>query len=121
VREQELKQQELPVEASADIMGSENHVRITRPNHLEKSTWRDVPQFRLFVLEFLSSLSFIDHGSGHLADNVFTLQLPLTLHMLEHEQFEDLPDMTALEKARYSACVMLVLTRLQKVSGCPVG
>ena len=29
--------------------------------------------------------------------------------------------MTALERARYSACVMLVLTRLKKVSGCTVG
>ena len=96
-------------------------VRITQPNHFEKSTWRDVPHFRLFVREFLSRLSFLDHGSGHLADDVFTLQLPLTLHMLQEEQYEDSPDMTALEKARYSACVLLVLTRLQKVSGCTVG
>ena len=42
------------------------------------------------------------------------------LRMLQMEKYEDSADMTAPEKARYSACALLVLTSLQKVSGCTV-
>lgn len=47
--------------ASARIRHYDRILQITQP----KSTWQDVPHFRLFVLEFLSRLSFLDQGSGH--------------------------------------------------------
>jgi len=94
-------------------------VRITQPNEFEKSTWKDIPQFRLFVLELLFRLGFIDRRTGALVDEVYTLQFSLTMEMLQNH--EDSPDMSAVEKARYAACCLIVLTRLKKVSGCPVG
>jgi hypothetical protein len=73
----------------------------------------------LFVLELLSRLCFIDRRTGALVDEIYTLQFSLTVGMLQ--DYEDSPNVSALEKARYAACSLIVLTRLQKVSGCPVG
>lgn len=93
--------------------------RLTQPNHFEDLTWNDIPQVRLFILEFLSRLGFLDASGEYLTDEAYNTQLPLTLHLAR--DFEDSEDMSALQKGRYAACCLLVLTQLKGVSGHEIG
>jgi hypothetical protein len=94
-------------------------VRITQPNAFEDLNWNEVPQFRLFALEFLTRLSLLDPTGSYLADEFYAKQLPLTLHLIE--DCSDSEDMTAYQKAKYAACSLLILTRLREVCGFEIG
>lgn len=93
--------------------------RLTQTNHFEDRTWNEVPQYRLFIFEFLVRLGFLDDSEGLVTDEIYISQFLLTLHMAS--DCEDSVDMTAFEKGRYAACLLLVLVRLRKVSGHEIG
>lgn len=93
--------------------------RITQPNNFEDIQWNEIHQFKLFCFEFLTRLGFIDEKEVYLKDDIYTVQLRLTIEMLE--DYEDSDDMSAFDKSRYAACVLIILVELQKRSGVKVG
>jgi hypothetical protein len=105
----------------ARIRHYERIVKITQPNNFEDFFWKDIPQFRLFCLEFLTRLGLMDENEPHLSDYAYTAQLPLKLKLIEECEFASSDDMTILEKGTYSACMLLILNALREKSGHDIG
>ncbi|MET1255927.1 DUF4365 domain-containing protein [Aliikangiella maris] len=105
----------------ARIRHYERIVKITQPNDFEDTSWEDLPQFRLFCLEFLTRLGLMNGKEPHLSDYAYSAQLPLKMKLIEDCEFESSEDMTILEKGTYGACMLLILDALREKSGHDVG
>ncbi|HDY8002492.1 TPA: hypothetical protein RQK74_004458 [Vibrio vulnificus] len=94
-------------------------IKFTQPNEMGEDAWNDVPKYRLFCFELLVRLKIMDPVNPHL-DNDIYLKL---VHMAEEmvNDYEDSEDMSAIEKSRYAASLLLVVCQLEKVSGYSVG
>lgn len=107
----------------ARIRHYERIVKITQPNDFEDTSWNDIPQFKLFCLEFLTRIGMMDEKEPHISDYAYSAQLTLKLKLMtdsEHE-LESSEDMTILQKSTYSACMLLILEALREKSGHDVG
>lgn len=105
----------------ARIRHYERIVKITQPNDFETTSWEDIPQFRLFCLEFLTRLGIMHEKEHHLNDYVSSVLLPVALRLIEECELECSEDMSTLDKGIYGACMLIILDVLEEKSGHRIG
>ncbi|MPX98136.1 DUF4365 domain-containing protein [Salinivibrio sp. VYel6] len=94
-------------------------IKLTQPNEMGEEAWNDVPKYRLFCFELLVRLRLMDHAHSHLDNEIYLKAVHMADEMIS--DYEDSEDMSAIEKSRYSASLLLILNQLKKVSGFSLG
>ncbi len=94
-------------------------VKITQPNEIDANVWDGMPKYQLFCFELLVRLKLIDSCDLRLRDEVYAKLLSMSEWLVE--EYEDSDDMSAKDKSIYASCSLLIINRLEDISGCKIG